>query len=53
VLGAGFESRNFFQVRIPNHGTVSEVQFAAVARGEQDAPAHGNGASWFIFGAVK
>jgi ubiquinone/menaquinone biosynthesis C-methylase UbiE len=53
VLGAGFEPRKFFQTRIPNHGTVSEAEFAAVARGEREAPAHGNGASWFIFGAVK
>jgi SAM-dependent methyltransferase len=53
VLRAGFEARKFFQIRIPNHGTVSEAEFAAVARGERDAPAHGNGASWFIFGAVK
>ncbi len=53
VLGAGFEARKFFAVRIPNHGTVSEAEFAAVARGERDAPAHGNGASWFIFGAIK
>jgi SAM-dependent methyltransferase len=53
VLGAGFEARTFFEVRIPNHGTVSDTEFAAVARGERDAPAHGNGASWFIFGAVR
>jgi SAM-dependent methyltransferase len=53
VLGAGFKPRNYFQLRIPNHGTVSEADFAAVARGEMDAPAHGNGASWFIFGATK
>jgi SAM-dependent methyltransferase len=53
VLGAGFEARNFFQTRIPNHGTVSDAEFAAVARGEREAPAHGNGASWFIFGAIK
>jgi len=53
VLGAGFEPRKFFQTRIPNHGTVSEAEFTAVARGERAAPAHGNGASWFIFGAVK
>jgi SAM-dependent methyltransferase len=50
---AGFGDRQCFQIRIPNHGTVSDAQFAAVARGEQAAPAHGNGASWFIFGAVK
>jgi SAM-dependent methyltransferase len=53
VQSAGFEARNAFQIRIPNHGTVSEAQFAAVARGECAAPAHGNGASWFIFGALK
>jgi SAM-dependent methyltransferase len=53
VLGAGFEPQKFFAVRIPNHGTVSEAEFAAVARGEREAPAHGNGASWFIFGAAK
>jgi SAM-dependent methyltransferase len=53
VLGAGFAAKKFFQTRIPNHGTVSDAEFAAVARGERDAPAHGNGASWFIFGAVK
>jgi SAM-dependent methyltransferase len=53
VLRAGFKARDFFQIRIPNHGTVSEAEFAAVARGERAAPAHGNGASWFIFGAVK
>jgi len=53
VLGAGFEARTFFAVRIPNHGTVSDAEFAAVARGEREAPAHGNGASWFIFGAVR
>jgi len=53
VLGSGFEAQKFFALRIPNHGTVSEEQFAAVARGQREAPAHGNGASWFIFGAVK
>jgi SAM-dependent methyltransferase len=53
VLRAGFKPPNYFQLRIPNHGTVSESDFTAVARGEKDAPAHGNGASWFIFGATK
>lgn len=53
VMGAGFEARKFFQIRIPNHGTVSDAEFKAVARGQRDAPAHGNGASWFIFGATK
>jgi SAM-dependent methyltransferase len=53
VVGAGFQPANFFQIRIPNHGTVGDAEFAAVARGERAAPAHGNGASWFIFGAIK
>jgi len=53
VTSAGFAAKNYFALRIPNHGTVSEQDFAAVARGEQPAPAHGNGASWFIFGARK
>jgi SAM-dependent methyltransferase len=53
VLRAGFAADRYFQIRIPNHGTVSNELFAAVARGEQPAPAHGNGASWFIFGARR
>jgi SAM-dependent methyltransferase len=53
VVNAGFAARQFFELRIPNHGTVSDADFAAVARGERPAPAHGNGASWFIFGAHK
>jgi SAM-dependent methyltransferase len=53
VLSAGFKARDYFQIRIPNHGTVGDAEFAAVARGERAAPAHGNGASWFIFGAIK
>jgi SAM-dependent methyltransferase len=53
VLRAGFRPGDFFQLRIPNHGTVSDADFDAVARGERAAPAHGNGASWFIFGARR
>jgi SAM-dependent methyltransferase len=53
VLRAGFSRDRYFQLRIPNHGTVPEEQFAAVARGEAPPPPHGNGASWFIFGAWK
>jgi len=53
VLRAGFKAKDAFQIRIPNHGTVSDAEFTAVARGERAAPANGNGASWFIFGAVK
>ncbi len=50
---AGFARARAFQTRIPNYTTVPDEEFAAVARGERPAPAHGNGASWFIFGAVK
>jgi SAM-dependent methyltransferase len=51
VLRAGFKAKDYFQLRIPNYGTVSDAEFIAMARGEKPAPAHGNGASWFIFGA--
>lgn len=53
VLRAGFEAGKYFQLRIPNYGTVPDEDFAAMARGELPPPAHGNGASWFIFGAWK
>jgi hypothetical protein len=32
---------------------VSEQEFAACALGRKPAPPHGNGASWFIFGAER
>ncbi len=53
VARAGFAASRYFQTRIPNYGTVPEAEFEACARGEREAPAHGNGASWFIFGAWK
>lgn len=53
VARAGFAAKRYFQTRIPNYGTVPEAEFEACARGEREAPAHGNGASWFIFGAWK
>ena len=53
VARAGFSPDRYFQTRIPNWGTVPEAEFEACARGEREAPAHGNGASWFIFGAWK
>ena len=53
VVGAGFKAAKFFEIRIPNFGTVSAEDFSAVARGEKEAPAHGNGASWYLFGARK
>jgi len=53
VQRAGFAPHEYFQTRIPNWGTVPDAEFEACARGEREAPAHGNGASWFIFGAWK
>ena len=50
---AGFEPARCDQTRIPDRGAVSDEQFAAFARGEVAAPAHGNFASWHIFGAVR
>ncbi len=50
---AGFVAERCFATRIPNFSTVPDAEFAAVARGERAAPPHGNGASWFIFGAMK
>lgn len=50
---AGFSADGYFARRIPNWGTVSEREFAESARGERPAPEHGNGASWYIFGAVR
>lgn len=53
VQRAGFEPDRYVQTRIPNWGSVPDEEFEACARGEREAPAHGNGASWFIFGAWK
>jgi SAM-dependent methyltransferase len=53
VARAGFAKKRFFQLRIPNFGTVPDDKFVAVARGKEPPPPHGNGASWFIFGAWK
>lgn len=50
---AGFRSEDFFARRIPNWGTVSDREFIASAKGEIPAPRHGNGASWYIFGATR
>ena len=52
-IKAGFSANGYFARRIPNWGTVSESEFAESARGERPAPEHGNGASWYIFGAVR
>ena len=53
VLRAGFAAERYFQLRIPNYGTVTDEDFAAMACGRLPPPVHGNGASWFIFGGWK
>lgn len=53
VARAGFEPGKYFQTRIPNWGTVPEQEFEDCVLGRREAPPHGNGASWFIFGAWK
>jgi len=50
---AGFDRARCFARRIPNFGLVSDAEFADSALGRRPAPPHGNGASWFILGAVK
>lgn len=47
----GFEPDKYMQVLIPNYMSFGEEKFAAFCRSEVAAPKHGNGASWFIFGA--
>ena len=53
VAKAGFAKSKYFQTRIPNWGTVTPEEFRDVALGRRAAPPHGNGASWFVFGARK
>lgn len=48
---AGFARARCIQRRIGNWTATDPETFAAIARGEREAPAHGNGASWFVFGA--
>jgi len=53
VCDAGFDGAGCFQTRIPNWGTVSEQEFTDCVLGRAPTPAHGNGASWFVFGAER
>jgi SAM-dependent methyltransferase len=53
VQAAGFPASGYFARRIPNYSTIPDEEFEQSCRGEIPAPAHGNGASWFIFGAWK
>lgn len=52
-LRAGFGGERWFARRIPNWGTLPDAEFIASAKGEIPAPRHGNGASWYIFGAER
>ena len=49
--GAGFQSGKYVQALIPNYSSFGADKFAAFIDGRVDAPKHGNGASWFVFGA--
>jgi SAM-dependent methyltransferase len=51
--GAGFADADCFEVLIPNWRTFGADRFQRWVRGEVPPPAHGNGASWFVFGATK
>lgn len=53
VTAAGFAADRYFARRIPNYGTIPDDEFQASCLGQIPAPAHGNGASWFVFGAWK
>jgi len=53
VTEAGFAPENFLQFRIANYTDADEETFRRVALGEREAPRHGNGASWFIFGGRR
>ena len=53
VTAAGFPADGCFQTRIPNWGTLSEQAFLDAVLGRAPVAPHGNGASWFIFGATR
>lgn len=50
-LEAGYDENKYLQTLIPNYGSFGADNFAAFINGKLPAPKHGNGASWFIFGA--
>ncbi len=50
---AGFAENGLIHHLIPNYSTFGREAFEAFVRSEVPSPAHGNGASWFIFGAQK
>lgn len=50
---AGFVSASCTHSFVPNWRTSNPAFFADVVIGKRPAPAHGNGASWFVFCAQK
>ncbi|MDX2144950.1 MAG: class I SAM-dependent methyltransferase [Rhodospirillaceae bacterium] len=50
---AGFDPKTCWQLIIPNWRTAGEDNFKRFVAGDIPPPQHGNGASWFIFGAEK
>lgn len=48
---AGFDKDKYLQILIPNYSSFGAEKFSAFVNGEIPSPKHGNGASWFIFGA--
>jgi SAM-dependent methyltransferase len=50
---AGFDPKVCTHNFIPNWRSFGDDKFKAFVRGEASPPTHGNGASWFIFEAVK
>jgi len=53
LTGAGFPPEACDLTRIPDRGGVTDDEFAAVARGESEAPQHANFSSYYLFGARK
>lgn len=53
MTAAGFAKDDVVCVQVPNYAVVDPDFFDAAVRGEKPVPAHGNGASWFLFGAFK
>jgi hypothetical protein len=53
VAAAGFDPTRYFQRRIPNWGTLPAADFEDCVLDRREAPPHGNGASWFVFGAER
>ena len=53
MIEAGFDPERVVLVTVPNFTTTAEEEFRATVQGEREPPAHGNGASWRLFGAWR